>query len=916
MSESDEPTGLEHQLQQMREKAGDLMTECRFQSCRRMYAEVARLAKGGQQAMHYIYARFHEMVQSHSVLDFARLKECAVELIAVIEDEDRARAIQADLPQAYYEYTQQWMTACLYENLADGTGMTDGFNSTGMHQCISDGIQVCRRTGKLQCVACFREYATDVYTAADDLLMARHQCETILAREGGWSDRGDRRWYASIKLSNIHLLEGRLREARETALKSLDLINVEGVTLKMEARVRVLTDLDTIAILTGGERADWSLVHPEGINSDPLTPGEWPGQDLRTAMNEALALCCHQKAAEAVQLLIPWDRRLLHEAKSLHLWFELRLRLIAAMLLSGDPVKAGRLGDQLKEKATSSNDFLTLRRLQRLLDDSIPVNPLAPLAGFDTGPFADPSVVKELSATASADTAVSGGDSDTVVTEPPSELTDAENQSAEFHQQLMAMLQDFFTSEDPEEKAAVVDRYLRIGPASVPNFEDCGPLLHLASILGPNSDRDADFWHWGKSFEQHYPNEPSVISMVAVLGEAFRNSPESPLAEQITDDEILKRHRLALSMDANRVGNHLRAGSYFMSRGDEGEAERCLARAFRLDRSCVPAATQLAELYQKTDRLRDAMEVLDICLREGAQDPNLAMEATTLSLLVGQFQATLSYAEKVREYAAEDVPWVDYYKAVALVELNRPDDALEAIDAERRHEHSSDLHLQLLTLSALLVADRADDALAVLRDINGRRISEATELTFNALCRLFGMAWSRLNSSSIPANHAERRRFDRLLLVSGLTPDEFFEGFRIPPDDRQVALTETPAESAVTESTEPSAESSEDNTGPEVQCFRCLIRQPLDSTWPESQGCLAGQEDWTSYIAMWTVLAENEDQAADLTRDWQSRCERLPGEVLTVTLLSGPYNDHAGIVVQGIRWCPSETEDRESEDTV
>jgi hypothetical protein len=44
-----------------------------------------------------------------------------------------------------------------------------------MHGCISDGIQVCQRTGKLECVNCFREYAAEVYLAADDLPMALHQ---------------------------------------------------------------------------------------------------------------------------------------------------------------------------------------------------------------------------------------------------------------------------------------------------------------------------------------------------------------------------------------------------------------------------------------------------------------------------------------------------------------------------------------------------------------------------------------------------------------------------------------------------------------------------------------------------------------------------------------------------------------------
>src|SRR5262249_55584599 len=140
-------------------------------------------------------------------------RENAVELIALLEDEERARLIQADLPQAAYEAEQAWMTACAYENLAEATGMLEGYNSAGMHQCITDGVEVCRRTGKLACVGCFREYAAQVYTAADDLEMALHHARMIAANLGPSPDRGNRRHLGARVEGWLMLLQGRLDAA-------------------------------------------------------------------------------------------------------------------------------------------------------------------------------------------------------------------------------------------------------------------------------------------------------------------------------------------------------------------------------------------------------------------------------------------------------------------------------------------------------------------------------------------------------------------------------------------------------------------------------------------------------------------------------------------------------------------------------
>ena len=120
---------LDKQIEQMQEKADQLIDECHFHSSAQLSAETARLARSNGRLLPYIYGRFHQMWKAQYLLDFATEKECAIELIEVVEDEDRARAIQPDFSVPHFEQTQHWMTACLYENLADSTGMSNGYNS-------------------------------------------------------------------------------------------------------------------------------------------------------------------------------------------------------------------------------------------------------------------------------------------------------------------------------------------------------------------------------------------------------------------------------------------------------------------------------------------------------------------------------------------------------------------------------------------------------------------------------------------------------------------------------------------------------------------------------------------------------------------------------------------------------------------
>src|SRR5262249_36306241 len=158
-------------------------------------------------------------------------RDYAGELTPLLKDEERARLLQPDFPAAAYEAEAAWMTACAYENLAEATGMLEGYNSEGMHQCITDGVDVCRRTGKLACVNCFREYAAQVYTAADDLALALHSARLTTANLGPYPARGDRRHLGARHESWLLLLQGQLDACEASLERSVALCAGERVSL-------------------------------------------------------------------------------------------------------------------------------------------------------------------------------------------------------------------------------------------------------------------------------------------------------------------------------------------------------------------------------------------------------------------------------------------------------------------------------------------------------------------------------------------------------------------------------------------------------------------------------------------------------------------------------------------------------------
>ena len=168
MSELNDESQIDEQLEKLSDEAGKLIDQAKYRSSYRLFGELRQRAKRERRLYHYVLGTFHQMDQAQYLYEFQTMRERAIELIALLESEEQCRKIQPDMALPLFEGLAYQFSSCAYENLAEATGQMEGYNSEGLQACIADGLQICRQTGKLSCVGCFREYSCDVYMSADD----------------------------------------------------------------------------------------------------------------------------------------------------------------------------------------------------------------------------------------------------------------------------------------------------------------------------------------------------------------------------------------------------------------------------------------------------------------------------------------------------------------------------------------------------------------------------------------------------------------------------------------------------------------------------------------------------------------------------------------------------------------------------
>lgn len=854
---SDEPSDFDERFDQLKQRQEELNDRCYRRSSVRLANEAKRLAKSERKLIPYLRASFSVMVDSVSLLEPNVGRDIAVELIGLLESPDQARHIQADFPEAEYEFTIHWMSSCAYDNLADNTAELSGYNSDGMHQCINDGIQICRRTGKTQCVTCFREYASQVYAAADDIDMAMHFAR--MGMNAVKQDNNDRRWVGTRTLCDLQMISGDLQSAAATMQRAVELIPTYHTPL--DATYRTLLLKKELELLSTGQ-SNATDVMPELPPRD-----EYPMIYLRADRAEAVAACVRGDTATAVKLLSSWDAEL-RSRKMLDEWFRTRLRLLCALKLAGDTKKMQALADALLGPAEQARDWLTLRLLKRILDPAVPAAPIPLLNDPTIGPYARASVsspkqpspdeTANQTATAANESAGSADNG------PPEEL--------------QLLLREMFTamqevSEENNNLAAFEKVRDQVVELSEQQPADCRRdqwLLYIVSMLPITLMDRAAIWSWTSQIAGRNEQDAVCMNLRATIGGTLLEGED--VTDFLSRDEVILFYKLSLIRDPNRCTNFDRAGHFHLSIGDEAEAERCFARAFRLDRTLSRSALPLAEIYNRTDRGRDALAVLDLCLREGTDDPQVAWTAALTAFEQQDFTATLTYLDRYEQDIPQN-PWQYYYRAIAELKLNRYEEAgaaaVKLVETEPAFQAAAGI---LSATAAILAAEHVDEeAASELSSIIALPCEEIGYLTTNGASRLFELLWNAFRSAD---NGGEwLRSLEARITASGWWTQEMLQSDR-------------------------------DNGDPssDLTYYVCTIRQSMPQAWLKSGLAPLEMRGWQSAIYSYGVLAESESSAVESATALHQRAALADeGTVLECNEIDQGFRDSPGIVWQGVQ---------------
>lgn len=839
---------LEARIRQVREE-GHLSTAIRLSR------ELRRLAKSEQRVITYLIANFYLMNDLRSVHCPEEGAETAIETISLLESEERARSFQPDFPEQAYYHTVSWMSSCAYDNLAESVAERDGYNSPGMHDCINDGLEVCRRTGKLRCMTCFREYASDVFRAADDLEMSLHHARYVAGRE---DPDNDRRYIGHLMSATIHLLAGRLDAALESVLAGFTV--VDAFHHPLNGRRQLVEKLETILHLQGRAAEIPSVLASVGIDEQFTrvpAAGENPSLELRFKMLDALVLATQGDFTSALRELSHWDRLLLRQ-RCLDAWFEVRLRVIALYCLSNQRGRTKPLIEQLEEKARAAHDWLTLRRLAALSNPAIRLTPIAAVATLDSGPYA----ALNYGSGPNLDSPPSAEDSSSSVPAPDDADQLRSGELADLAERLRL-------SRGAEDLVGpVFNDLVRFAGTPLTDPRDAAWLAHLAHICARFLATEKQAWEAVWPAVKPFLRDGVVMNVIADLGRSLRERDPEDADGYVTAEQIDEWFRTSLELEPEHGRNYARAADYYAATNRMGEAERCYARASRLDRKDGHLALSLAEIYQQSERPRDALAVLDMSIREGTEEPGVFWQAGILALTVEQYEAAVSYFSRFEELQPGE-PWSHYYRALGLLESRRPGLALAALEIELDRSPEHRLPVAILRAWGSEQLQRPDHVEKYLREVLALPLAQVDYLTESGLSRLFERLYRALDS--LPRESETRDAVVRLMLQSGLAPSEFFG------DERNAA-----------------------NQREGLGYFVCLLRQPLGPDWSAFPGCLHGQDGWSEYETAWGVLALNEQSASEIALAWQRRCAPLPARVVEVRQQGEGYSGVIGVVWQGL----------------
>ncbi|MFN7732283.1 MAG: tetratricopeptide repeat protein [Pirellula sp.] len=848
---------IESAIDELTAKYGELVDHNLERSALLAAQECRRLAKSERLLIPYLHASFRAMIRAVSVLQPEMGRDLAIELIALLESETAARNFQADFAMEEYEHAVHWMSSCAYDNLATCVASMEGFNSGEMHQCIHEGIEVCRRTGKLQCITCFREYATEVYAAADDLDMSIHFAKVGMATAP--SGDQDRRWSSARNLIELYTFNGDLLLADETAKHCSALIP----TYHTPSSAAISGWLVHAVVTT--------LLGAETPEAPPFPQsGETPFKEMKLEQLRALQSAIDGKADEAIDRLMGVER-LLRERKFLSEMLRNRLQLLATLRFAGRSKPLEKMAAETLEWAHRANDHFTQRCVPRILDASQKACPYPTLQPIDAGPFASRSRVHGTDSVTEPDASkASAANAETVDFEEQIPVASTREIPA-FIQEWMEGLNEAIASDIESPLGAIEGHRLKLldRPLPLADANEAAWTLHCMTLpLGPYSQPEV-VWDWGQRVIEPFGADGACINLLAFLGFQLQSYGFEGVDVETVGDMFAKS--LPLVPDGAR--SFFRAGLFHLYHDEPGEAERCLARAFRLSREDSGIANTLSQLYATTEREADGLAVLDMCIRAGCREPETLLRAALFAESLEKYSDQLLYLKTLVQTTGGDA-MIDAMLASCLIDLEQWDNAKVALDAIDASECPEEVAATSALLAATVAVQESDLATT-------RRLSEAVlklqiasfgEVPTHQIYRR-AVRWWKLLQQRYPNDSITQKAIEWLLCGS-LAPVDWFESLR---------------------------HAEFDEPGEGVNFYEVVVRQPLDRNWDRFPGCHTHHRGWTEYLASWGVLATTAEDAERRVLAMQGRCYPRPAAIESIKLLSEDFEDRPGVVWQGLR---------------
>jgi tetratricopeptide (TPR) repeat protein len=446
----------------------------------------------------------------------------------------------------------------------------------------------------------------------------------------------------------------------------------------------------------------------------------------------------------------------------------------------------------------------------------------------------------------------------------PGTATDA---SAIFDRLTEQMEQQLAT--DRPDLSQVLADLLAIPPERIEHADDAVQFLHLLAFLSRGPVGEADAWQWATAVAKPHPRDAGLLSMLASLGDLLRTKDGSTVAGTIQLPELDAMFRLAMDVTPDQPGAFARAGLFYLNNQNDAEAERCLRRAFDLDPRNAFVAIQLADLFARTDRPIDGLSVLEKSIAQQADpDAELLWKAGLAAISLARWESALFHLTQLAGIEPER-RWLHYYRAIALLGLERWAEAAAAIDLEAAIiKMPGALHVHTVRAAA---AAGIENLIALRRHIDDAvapPLGIVNYLAQSGIVGCFTRLWQA--ARQLPADDPSRRRLQERLLWSGLTPAEFWDQIRAGQDKIKG-----------------------------MRHFWVDLRQPLDDRWPRTGSAMPGQERWKAYTMRYGVLAADETEAAQQALQWQSHSAPMPAKVISVVLDGGPYTDVPGVTQRG-----------------